>query len=113
MPSRSNGLISPISLKPKAAKRDGKPIQESELAALVQKLRPDFDAFNQLGVYGELTTFEILTALAFIRFREKKVDYQVLETGLGGRLDATNVVQPQVCAITSIALTIPRFWATP
>lgn len=82
---------------------DGKPIQESELAALIQKLRPDFDAFNQLGVYGELTTFEILTALAFIRFREKQVDYQVLETGLGGRLDATNVVQPQVCAITSIS----------
>ena len=83
---------------------DGKPIQESEFAALVQKLRPDFGSFNQLGVYGELTTFEILTALAFIHFRDKRVDFQVLETGLGGRLDATNVVQPQVCAITSISL---------
>jgi dihydrofolate synthase/folylpolyglutamate synthase len=83
---------------------DGKPIQESEFAALVRRLRPDFDAFNHLGVHGELTTFEILTALAFAHFRQQKVDFQVLETGLGGRLDATNVVQPKVCAITSISL---------
>jgi len=83
---------------------DGQPIRETEFAALVQKLRPDFDAFNQLGVYGELTTFEILTALAFVHFKDKEVDFQVLETGLGGRLDATNVVRPQVCAITSISL---------
>ena len=83
---------------------DGKPIRESEFAALVWRLKPEFDAFNQLGVHGELTTFEILTALAFAHFKEQAVDFQVLETGLGGRLDATNVVQPRVCAITSISL---------
>jgi dihydrofolate synthase/folylpolyglutamate synthase len=83
---------------------DGTPIEQEKFAALVQKLRPDFDDFNQLGVYGELTTFEILTALAFIHFKDKEVDFQVLETGLGGRLDATNVVHPEVCAITSISL---------
>jgi dihydrofolate synthase/folylpolyglutamate synthase len=83
---------------------DGKPIQASEFATLVQKLRPEFDDFNRLGVHGELTTFEILTALAFVHFKDKEVDFQVLETGLGGRLDATNVVQPEVCAITSISL---------
>lgn len=83
---------------------DGKPILESEFAALVQKLRPDFDAFNQLGGFGELTTFELLTTMAFAHFENKHVDFQVLETGLGGRLDATNVVHPRVCAITSISL---------
>ena len=83
---------------------DGKPVPEAEFAALVQRLKPDFDAFNQLSVHGELTTFEILTSLAFAHFKERGVDFQVLETGLGGRLDATNVVHPQVCAITSISL---------
>ncbi len=83
---------------------DGKPVPEAEFAALVQRLRPDFDAFNHLGGHGELTTFEILTALAFVHFKEQAADFQVLETGLGGRLDATNVVHPQVCAITSISL---------
>jgi dihydrofolate synthase/folylpolyglutamate synthase len=83
---------------------DDRHISEAGLAALVQRLKPDFDAFNQLGIHGELTTFEILTALAFVYFQAQKVDFQVLETGLGGRLDATNVVRPRVCAITSISL---------
>ena len=54
-------------------------------------------------VAGELTTFELLTALAFAYFKERQADYQVLETGLGGRLDATNVVKPEVCVITAIS----------
>jgi dihydrofolate synthase/folylpolyglutamate synthase len=83
---------------------DSDPIPEREFAPLVQALRPRFDAFNRLGVHGELTTFEILTALAFVHFKQQAADFQVLETGLGGRLDATNVVQPRVCAITSISL---------
>ncbi|MBN2098159.1 MAG: bifunctional folylpolyglutamate synthase/dihydrofolate synthase [Dehalococcoidia bacterium] len=83
---------------------DGQHISEAGLAALVQKLKPEFDAFNQLGMHGELTTFEILTAMAFVYFKDQRVDFQVLETGLGGRLDATNVVLPRACAITSISL---------
>jgi len=83
---------------------DGESIPESEFAALVEKLKPDFDAFNRVGEFGELTTFELLTTLAFVHFKEKATEYQVLETGLGGRLDATNVVHPRVCAITSISL---------
>jgi dihydrofolate synthase/folylpolyglutamate synthase len=52
-----------------------------------------------------LTTFEALTAMAFCHFREKKLDFQVLEAGMGGRLDATNVTEePEVCIITSISL---------
>src|SRR5207249_645733 len=49
------------------------------------------------------TYFEVLTAAAFHYFAEKGVDFAVLETGLGGRLDATNVVNPEVVGITSIS----------
>ncbi len=52
----------------------------------------------------ELTFFEVTTAIAFKYFYEQKVDYAVIETGLGGRLDATNVIQPLAVAITSISL---------
>ncbi len=83
---------------------DGRPISEADFAALVRRLRPAIEAFHRAGGHGELTTFEILTALAFVHFRETEAVYQVLETGLGGRLDATNVVQPRVCGITSISL---------
>lgn len=51
----------------------------------------------------ELTYFEFLTLLAFLYFQEEKVDLAVIETGLGGRLDATNVVNPQVVIITPIS----------
>ncbi|GHT47771.1 bifunctional folylpolyglutamate synthase/dihydrofolate synthase [Endomicrobiia bacterium] len=56
------------------------------------------------AVKYKLSYFEYLTALAFIYFAEQKVDIAVLETGLGGRLDATNIIKkPLVCVITSIA----------
>lgn len=83
---------------------DNRPITEEEFSALVEQLKPEIEAVNSLGSLGELTTFEILTALAFLYFSTKGVDFQVLETGLGGRLDATNVVIPEACAITSISL---------
>ncbi len=50
------------------------------------------------------TYFEILTAAAFLYFREKKIDIAVVEVGLGGRFDATNVLRPEVCGITNISL---------
>lgn len=52
----------------------------------------------------KLTFFEVTTALAFEYFKTNKVDYAVIETGLGGRLDATNVLNPLACIITSISL---------
>jgi len=52
----------------------------------------------------QLTFFEVTTALAFQYFNDKKPDYCVIETGLGGRLDATNVLNPQATVITSISL---------
>jgi len=83
---------------------DGKPILKRELESVVARMRPHVEAVDRDKTYGELSTFELLTAAAFMHFQQKRVDYQVLETGLGGRLDATNVVTPEVCVITSISL---------
>ena len=52
----------------------------------------------------ELTFFEVTTALAFEYFNDKEVDYAIIETGLGGRLDATNVLNPLAVVLTSISL---------
>ncbi len=84
-------------------KIDGRFIAEEELAALVERLKPEIEVVNQEATYGELTTFEVLTALAFYYFKEKGVDFQVMEVGLGGRLDATNIINPEVSVITSIS----------
>ena len=82
---------------------DGEPITEDEWVRLTEVIKPEVEAVNAEGTYGELTTFELYTAMAFVCFRDAGVEYQVMEVGLGGRLDATNVVQPQVCVITSIS----------
>lgn len=82
----------------------GKDIAEREFYTLVERLKPEVEAVNLGHAYGQLTTFEILTAMALTCFGEAKVDFQVLETGLGGRLDATNVVPAEVAVITSISL---------
>jgi len=82
---------------------DGRLITEQEFTDLVAEIRPHVETTNG-GAYGELSTFEILTAMAFTHFRHQSADFQVLETGLGGRLDATNVIMPEVCVLTSISL---------
>jgi dihydrofolate synthase / folylpolyglutamate synthase len=60
--------------------------------------------YNDIIDKKGLTFFEVTTAMAFKYFAEKKVDYAVIETGLGGRLDATNVLNPLAVIITSISL---------
>ena len=75
---------------------DGAPIGDDVLSAAaekVAKIAPD-----------DLTFFEALTAVAFLVYADAKVDCAVLETGLGGRLDATNVCVPELCVITRIGL---------
>ena len=81
---------------------DGELISESDFAGATERLKPEIERVNRDARFGILTTFELLTALAFLYFRDRKIDYQVLEVGLGGRLDATNVVQPGVSVITPI-----------
>jgi dihydrofolate synthase/folylpolyglutamate synthase len=83
---------------------NGRPISRDELLGLVDRIKPEVEAVNAAAHYGCLTTFEVLTALSFMFFADSKADFQVLEVGLGGRLDATNVVKPEVCAITTLGL---------
>ena len=72
-------------------------IPKDALAEITGRLKPDINAYNQNSRHGPLSFFEVYTVLAFVYFKEQKVDFAVLETGLGGRLDATNVVSPLVC----------------
>ncbi len=83
---------------------DGEMIPDGTVADLTERLKPEVTAVNEAAHYGRLTTFEVITALGFLYFAEKQCDLQVIEVGLGGRLDATNVINPEVAAITSISL---------
>ncbi len=83
---------------------DGTSISPDELVYLVNELRPVIAGINEKAVYGRLTTFEALTVLGFLYFDRKEAQFNVIETGLGGRLDATNVVQPEVAVITPVGL---------
>ncbi len=76
---------------------DGEEIAESDLVELVDELKPKVE-----GIAG-LTMFELLTALGFLHFARAGVEIGVIEVGLGGRLDATNVVTPLVSVITAIS----------
>ena len=76
---------------------NGIPIPPLDLVNLLEEMKPTIDNIKRL------TTFEITTALAFLYFSRKKVDIAVVEVGLGGRLDATNVIDPFISVITSIS----------
>lgn len=76
---------------------DGQPIAPADLVGLIEAVKP------HVAAIPELTTFEITTALAFMYFSRRQVDAAVFEVGLGGRLDATNVVTPTVSVITSLS----------
>lgn len=82
---------------------DGEWIPEAELAALADEIAPLDRALADEGLV--LTEFELVTAMAFVWFARREVDFLVCEVGLGGRFDATNVIQkPMVSVITTIDL---------
>lgn len=76
---------------------NGRPISHARLVELVDEIKP------AVAKIPKLTTFEITTALGFLYFAREKVDAAVIEVGLGGRLDATNIVTPRVSVITSLS----------
>ena len=80
------------------------PVSRHDFAALVQQVWPAVEWVSRSGGYSGVTTFEMLTAMAFVHFSRVRADFQVMEVGLGGRLDSTNIVSPDVCAITSVSL---------
>lgn len=82
---------------------NGEAISRQAVAALVPEVRRAAERVDGEGTHGKVTYFEALTALAFLHFANSKVDYVVAEVGLGGRLDATNVLSPAASAITTIS----------
>ncbi len=80
------------------------PISTSDYAALIEQIWPAVESVGRDGRYGGISFFEMLTALAMAHFRNVGADFQVLEVGMGGRLDSTNIVTPEVSVITSISL---------
>jgi dihydrofolate synthase/folylpolyglutamate synthase len=76
---------------------DGELISKADFVALVEEMKPAIDKVPRV------TTFEITTAMAFLYFKQQNVDLAVVEVGLGGRLDATNLVEPLVAVITSLS----------
>ena len=78
-------------------------ISKREIYDLISKLKPNIDRFNNNSKHDALTCFEVYTALAFQYFKNKKVDFVILETGLGGRFDATNACRSLLSIITPIS----------
>lgn len=81
---------------------DGVPVSEGEFAALTEEL---IRRQPEMGEAGTLSEFELLTALALLHFSRERVDFAVMECGMGGRDDATNVVPaPAAAVLTPVAL---------
>ena len=79
---------------------DGAPIDDRALERVAERVNSNIQTFE----HSDITFFEALTAVAFRLYAEAKVDYAILECGLGGRLDATNVCDPAISVITRIGL---------
>ncbi len=77
---------------------NGQPITRKDMAALVEEAQP------LIAEFPDITIFEVTTGLAFRYFARQNVDLAVIEVGLGGRLDATNVITPLLSVITSLSL---------
>ncbi len=77
---------------------DGEMISDEEIIEQTNRIT------SKIGPGDHISTFEFTTAMAFEYFKEKHVDFAVIETGLGGRLDATNIVDPVLTVITSISM---------
>ncbi|MBA7650515.1 Dihydrofolate synthase/folylpolyglutamate synthase [subsurface metagenome] len=79
-----------------------KPIERKKVSELLERIKPSIEKVANTPSYGHPTFFEVITSMAFLYFFEEQVDFLVLEVGLGGRLDATNVCEPLISVITHI-----------
>ncbi len=77
-------------------------ISKKDFARLIEKIKPCAEKLRKTRS-GKLSYYEILTSLAFLYFKKEECDFVVLETGIGGKLDATNVASSLACAITPIS----------
>ena len=78
------------------------PIKDSQLDKLIEQLRPAVEAMKNDPLYGHPTFFEAVTAMAFLHFAQENIDFAVVEVGMGGRYDSTNVVRPCVTVINNV-----------
>lgn len=104
--ARTGLYTSPHLLEPtERIQVDGRAVSEERFAAAFEEMHGAADRLMRAGAL-ELhpTYFESVTTMAFLLFREAGLDYAVLEVGMGGRLDATNVVTPELCTITPVDL---------
>ena len=84
---------------------DGRPIEPRDFANLCRRLAPQVERLSAAhSEDGPYSTFELATVLALLWFAEQEVDLAVIEVGLGGRLDATRVIDPAVVGLTTIVL---------
>lgn len=78
-------------------------VSQEKFAELVSRVKEVVEALEKEGLEAP-TTFEILTAAAFLYFKEEAVDYAIIEAGMGGRLDSTNIITPEVSVITNVTI---------
>ena len=86
---------------------NGKPVSGELLVQLVERVWPAYEDCEKNGVF--ITEFELGTALAFLAFEMEKVDIAIIEVGLGGRLDPTNIISPVVSVITEVGMDHMQF----
>jgi len=84
------------------ARIDGRAIEEQTFAGLLEEMRPVMDATSR--DFGRPSYYETLLALAFLHFEREGVDVAVIEVGIGGTLDGTNLLAPQATVITNVGL---------
>ena len=81
---------------------NGAPISDDDLVSIASRVREKAQALTETGVF--CTTFELLTGIACLYYAEKGTQYAVMEVGMGGRLDSTNVLSPAVSVIAAIGM---------
>jgi dihydrofolate synthase/folylpolyglutamate synthase len=81
---------------------NNKSIDRGKVCELLERIKPSIKKVANTPSYGHPTFFEVITSMAFLYFCEEQIDFLVLEVGLGGRLDATNVCEPLISVITHI-----------
>ena len=79
-------------------------LTETEISAYVRELRPVAEKLGAIDADDHPSFFEFMTGMAFLQFARQRCDISVIEVGLGGRLDATNIVRPEISVITSIGM---------
>jgi len=82
---------------------NGHLISEREVAQLVPEIQAHVEQIQAQQQFGPFITYEVATALTFLAFARQRVEHAVVEVGIGGRLDATNILHPLVSVITSIS----------